>query len=174
MERYLRPLAIAVVIIEVCAAFFTVPVLNVYLFMGFRYLMGLTANGLSVQALLITGTSLTFVMGILAVILAAQRGHRRWSIAFGILLALFAYSPLLLTWVLESSTSIYDATTFTINTNAVSLVQLSNLILPAIILAVVVLVYSLHFGRARDENPQGQDAALQLERSRIDNPGAGH
>jgi hypothetical protein len=114
MERYLRPLAVAVVIIEVCAAFFTVPVLNVYLFMGFRFFMGLAANGLSVQVLLITGTSLTFVMGILTVIIAAQRGHRRWSIAFGILLALFAYSPLLLTWVLESSTPIYDATTFTI------------------------------------------------------------
>ena len=40
MERYLRPLAVAVVIIEVCAAVFTVPVLNVYLFMGFRFLMG--------------------------------------------------------------------------------------------------------------------------------------
>ena len=168
MERYLRPLAVAVVIIEACAAFFTVPVLNVYLFMGFRYLMGLTANGLSVQALLITGTSLTFAMGILAVVIAAQRGHRRWSIAFVILLALFAYSPLLLTWVLESPGYFYDAARFNVNTAAYTFVDLSNLILPAIILAVVVLVYSLRFGRTRDENQQGQDSALQLERSRID------
>jgi len=133
--------------------------------MGFRFLMRLAANGLSVQVLLITGTSLTFVMGILAVVIAAQRGHRRWAIAFGILLALFAYSPLLLTWVLQSQTFIYDAPRFYVDTTAITFVALSNRILPAITLAVVVLVYSLRYGR---KSSQGQDAALQIERSQID------
>ena len=166
MERYLRPLAVAVVIIEACAAFFTIPVLNVYLtFLRLQPFMQLEANPLTARTLIITGTSLTFAMGILAVVIAAQRGHRRWSIAFVILLALFAYSPLLLTWVLESPGYFYDAARFNVNTAAYTFVDLSNLILPAIILAVVVLVYSLRFGR---KSSQGQDAALQIERSRID------
>jgi hypothetical protein len=80
------------------------------------------------------------------------------------LLALFAYSPLLLTWVLQSSTPIYDAPTFSVNIAAFTLVQLCNLILPAIILAVVVLVYSLRY---RHMSSQRQDATLQSERSQI-------
>ena len=165
MERYLRPLAVAVVIIEVCIALVTIPQFGVGLLGRQQILMEMEGNPLTAQTLIITGSSLTFVMGILAVVIATQRGHRRWSIAFGILLALFAYSPLLLTWVLESSTPVYDATTFYVNTNAISLVQLSNLILLAIILAVVVLVYSLRYGRT---SSQAQHAALQIERSKID------
>lgn len=145
MERFLRPLAIAVVIIEVCVAAFTIPVLYVNLFFGFR---GLLINPLIIQALTITGLTLTFVMGILAVIIALQRGHRSWSITLAILLALFAYSPLLLSWVLQSSTPIYDATRFYVDTTAITIVALCNLILPAIILAIVVLIYSIRHRRA--------------------------
>jgi len=124
----------------------------------------MVANPLISKSLIITGTTLTFVAGILAVIITLQRGHRSWSIAFMVLLALFAYSPLLLTWVLQSSTPIYDAPTFTVNIAAFTLVQLCNLILPAIILAVVVLVYSLRY---RHMSSQRQDATLQIERSQI-------
>ncbi len=154
MERYLRPLAIAAVVVEVCAGAFTVPVLyvNLFFFFGFR---GLVANPMIVQALVITGSLLTFVLGILALIVARQRGHRFWSIAFAILLAVFAYSPLLLSWVLQSSTPIYDASRFYVNTAAITMVQLSNLTLPAIILAVVVLIYSLRY---RHVSAQGQEA----------------
>lgn len=160
MERFLRPLAIAVVIVEVCVGAFTVPVLyvNLFFFFGFR---GLVANPLIIQALIVTGTALTFVMGILAVTIALQRGHRSWSIAFAILLALFAYSPLVLTWVQQSNTPFYNATTFYVDTTAITIVELCNLILPAIILAMVVFIYSLRCGQM---NSHGQNAALEVER----------
>jgi hypothetical protein len=165
MERYLRPLAIAVMIVEVCAAAFTVPVFFPYLgLLRLQFLREIVTNSLAAEALTITGLTLTYGMGVLALVVAAQRGHRPWSIAFVILLALFAYSPLLLTWVLQSSTPIYDAPTFTVNIAAFTLVQLCNLILPAIILAVVVLVYSLRY---RHMSSQRQDATLQIERSQI-------
>jgi hypothetical protein len=155
MERFLRPLAIAVVILEVCVALFTVPVLYVNLFVFFFGFRGLVANPLIIQALTITGTALTFVLGILAAVIAAQRGHRPWSIAFAILLALFAYSPLLLTWVQQSNTPFYNATTFYVDTTAITIVELCNLILPAIILAVVVFIYSVRY---RHVSAQGQGA----------------
>lgn len=164
MERYLRPLAIAVVVIEVCAAFLTIPTLLPYL--GIVYIFRVLAvNSLLPQTLALTGASLTAVMGILAAIIAAQRGHRPWSIAFAILLTLFAYSPLLLAWVLQSQTFIYDPARFEVNTAAFTFVAMCNHILPAIILAVVVLVYSLRYRR---ESSQGQDAALEIERSQIE------
>ncbi len=163
MERYLRPLAIAVVIIEMCAAVFTVPVLIVYLIL-FNEFRGLAANILTTQALTITGTTLTFVMGILAAISAAQRGTRHWSIAFVLLLALFAYSPLLLTGVAQSETYIADAASFNLNIPVYTFVELCNHILPAIILAVVVFIYSL---RNRHVSSQGHDVALEIERSQI-------
>ena len=152
MERYLRPLAIAVVIVEVCVGAFTVPVLYVNLFFRFR---GLVVNPLLAQALIITGSLLTFVLGILALVVAARRGHRSWSIAFAVLLALFAYSPLLLTWVQLSGTPFYNATTFYVDTTAITIVELCNLIVPAIILAVVVLIYSLRY---RHVSAQGREA----------------
>ncbi|HEX5440057.1 MAG TPA: hypothetical protein VFW76_04190 [Ktedonobacterales bacterium] len=97
MERYLRPLAIAVAIVEVCAALFTIPAVFAYLgLLRLRFLREIIANPLTSQALTITGLTLTFVMGVLAAVIAAQRGHRSWSITFVILLALFAYSPLFL------------------------------------------------------------------------------
>jgi len=165
MERYLRPLAIAVMIVEVCAAAFTVPVFFPYLgLLRLQFLREIVTNSLAAEALTITGLTLTYGMGVLALVVAAQRGHRPWSIAIVILLALFAYSPLLLTWVLQSSTPIYDAPTFSVNIAAFTLVQLCNLILPAIILAVVVLVYSLRY---RHMSSQRQDATLQIERSQI-------
>lgn len=160
MERFLRPLAIAAVIVEVCVGAFTVPVLyvNLFFFFGFRRLV---ANPLIIQALIVTGTALTFVMGILAVTIALQRGHRSWSIAFAILLALFAYSPLVLTWVQQSNTPFYNATTFYVDTTAITIVELCNLILPAIILAMVVFIYSLRHGQM---SSHGQNAALEVER----------
>lgn len=135
------------IIVEVCVGAFTVPVLyvNFVVFFGLR---GLVANPMIVQALIITGSLLTFVLGVLAVIIAAQRGHRSWSIAFAVLLALFAYSPLVLTWVQQSNTPFYNATTFYVDTTAITIVELCNLILPAIILAVVVLIYSLRYRHA--------------------------
>jgi NADH:ubiquinone oxidoreductase subunit 6 (subunit J) len=96
-------------------------------------------------------------MGILALVLAAQRGHRPWSIAFLVVLVLFAYSPLLLTWVLASHTPIYDASRFYVNTTALFLVLLSKYILPAIILAVDVLVYSFRYRRNEGSGMGGQD-----------------
>lgn len=154
MERYLRPLAIVVVVIQVCTAFLTIPTLFAYL--GMVYIVRVLAvNSLITQTLAITGASLTFVLGVLAAIIALQRGHRSWSIAFAILLALFAYSPLLLSWVLQSSTPIYNATTFYVNTTALTFVQLCNHILPAIILAVVVFIYSLRYQHV---SAQGQGA----------------
>ncbi len=154
MERYLRPLAIAVVVVEVCVAAFTVPVLyvNLFFFFGFR---GLAANPVIVQALTITGLTLTFVLGILALVVAAQRGHRSWSIAFAVLLALFAYSPLFLTEVAQSPGFLADSANFNLNTPTYAFVELSNYILPAIILAVVVLIYSLRY---RHVSAQGQEA----------------
>lgn len=151
------------IIVEVCVGAFTVPVLyvNFVVFFGLR---GLVANPMIVQALIITGSLLTFVLGVLAVIIAAQRGHRSWSIAFAVLLALFAYSPLVLTWVQQSNTPFYNATTFYVDTTAITIVELCNLILPAIILAVIVLVYSLRY---RHVSSQRQDATLQIERSQI-------
>ncbi|HEY1390123.1 MAG TPA: hypothetical protein VGF38_16420 [Ktedonobacterales bacterium] len=134
---------------------------NFVVFFGLR---GLVANPMIVQALIITGSLLTFVLGVLAVIIAAQRGHRSWSIAFAVLLALFAYSPLVLTWVQQSNTPFYNATTFYVDTTAITIVELCNLILPAIILAVIVLVYSLRY---RHVSSQRQDATLQIERSQI-------
>lgn len=164
MERYLRPLAVAVVIVEVCVTAFTVPVVYVNLFFFFVGFRGLVANPLITQALTITGSSLAFALATLAVLVALRRGHRSWSIAFVILLALFAYSPLLQAWVLQSSTPIYNATTFYMNTAAFTVVQLCNLILPAIILAVVVLIYSLRFRQVRSLR---EDATLESERSQI-------
>ena len=165
MERYLRPLAIAVVIVEVCASAFTVPTLFAYLdLLRFQFLREIVTNPLAAEALTITGVSLTFVLGVLAFTVAAQRGHRPWFIAFVILLALFAYSPLLLAWVLQSSTPIYNATTFYVDTIAFTVVQLCNLILPAIILAVVVLVYSLRY---RHMSSHREHATLEIERSQI-------
>ena len=160
MERYLRPLAIAVIIVEVSVALFTVPVLYVYLFLFIEF-REFVSNSLTIQALTITGTALTFVMGILAVTIALQRGHRSWSIAFAILLALFAYSPLVLTWVQQSNTPFYNATTFYVDTTAITIVELCNLILPAIILAMVVFIYSLRHGQM---SSHGQNAALEVER----------
>lgn len=165
MERYLRPLAIAVVIVEVCVALFTVPTLFAYLaLLRFQFLREMITNPLGAEALTITGLTLTFILGVLAASIAAQRGHRPWSIAFVILLALFAYSPLLLSWVLQSQSFIYDAARFNVDTTAFTLVQLSNLIVPAIILAAVVLVYSLRY---RHVSSHAQDAALEIERSQI-------
>jgi hypothetical protein len=57
--------------------------------------------------------------------------------------------------VLQSSTPIYNATTFYVDTTAITIVELSNLIVPAIILAVVVLIYSLRY---RSVSPQRQEA----------------
>ena len=124
----------------------------------------MVANPLISKSLIITGTTLTFVAGILAVIITLQRGHRSWSIAFMVLLALFAYSPLLLTWVLQSSTPIYNATTFYVDTTAITIVELSNLIVPAIILAVVMFIYSLRY---RHMSSQREDASLEVERSQV-------
>ncbi|HEU4785140.1 MAG TPA: hypothetical protein VFS83_17515 [Ktedonobacterales bacterium] len=172
MERYLRPLAIAAVIVEVCAAAFTVPTLFAYLdLLRFQFPRELITNQLAAETLTITGLALTFIMGVLAIVVAAQRGHRPWSIAFVILLALFAYSPLLLSWVLQSQSFIYDAARFNVDTTAFTLVELSNLIVPAIVLAVVVFVYSLRY---RQMSSQGQDTALEIERGKIDNARASH
>ncbi len=165
MERYLRPLAIAVVIVEVCAIAFTIPTFFAYLdLLRFQFPRELITNPLASEALTITGLTLTFIMGVLALVVAAQRGHRPWSIAFVILLALFAYSPLLLSWVLQSQSFIYDAARFNVDTTAFTLVELSNLIVPAIVLAVVVLIYSLRY---RHVSSRAQDAALEIERSQI-------
>lgn len=170
MERYLRPLAIAVVIVEVCVALFTVPTLIAYL--GLIHIFrALIVTPLLTQTLTLTGLTLTFVLGILAVIITLQRGHQPWSIVFVILLALFAYSPLLLSWVLQSQSFIYDAARFNVDTTAFTLVQLSNLIVPAIILAAVVFIYSQ---RHRQMSSRGQDAALEVERGGIGSPGASH
>lgn len=148
MGRYLRPLAVVVTILEVCIAFFATPLLGVT---RPRFLIELEANSLISQSLIMTGILLTFFMGILALVVAAQRGQRPWFIIFLVLLILFAYSPLLLTWVQESQTFIYGAPRFYVNTTAFTIVQLSNLILPAIILAIVVFVYSLRYGQTRAE-----------------------
>jgi len=165
MERYLRPLAIAVMIVEVCAAAFTVPVFFAYLgLLRLQFLREIVTNSLAAEALTITGLTLTYGMGVLALVVAAQRGHRPWSIAIVILLALFAYSPLLLTWVLQSSTPIYNATTFYVDTTAITIVELSNLIVPAIILAVVMFIYSLRY---RHMSSQREDASLEVERSQV-------
>lgn len=154
MELYLRPLAIAVVIVEVYVALFTVPVLyvNLFFFFGFR---GLVANPLIIQTLTITGLTLTFVMGVLAAVIAFQRGQRSWSIAYVILLALFAYSPLFLAEVAQSPAFLIDSANFNLNTPTYAFVELSNRILPAIILAVVVFIYSLRY---RHVSAQGQEA----------------
>ena len=170
MERYLRPLAIAVVIVEVCVALFTVPVLNAYLFLFIEF-REFVSNSLTIQALTITGLTLTFVLGILAAIVTLQRGHRSWSIAFVILLALFAYSPLFLAEVAQSPAFLTDSANFNLNTPTYAFVELSNRILPAIILALVVFIYSLRY---RQVSFQGQDAALGVERSSIDSPDADH
>ena len=162
MERFLRPLAIAVVIVEVCAALFTIPVFFAYLgLLRVRILLEVVTNPFTSQTFTITGLTLTFVLGVLAAIIAAQRGHRSWSIAFVILLALFAYSPLVLTWVQQSNTPFYNATTFYVDTTAITIVELCNLILPAIILAMVVFIYSLRHGQM---SSHGQNAALEVER----------
>ena len=121
----------------------------------------MVANPLISKSLTITGMTLTFVMGILAVIITLQRGHRSWTIAFAILLALFAYSPLVLTWVQQSNTPFYNATTFYVDTTAITIVELCNLILPAIILAMVVFIYSLRY---RHMPSQRQDVAIEIER----------
>lgn len=172
MERYLRPLAIAVVIVEVCAIALTIPTFFAYLSLfRNRFLLELIANRLTSQTLTTTGLTLTFVMGVLAAIIAAQGGHRSWSIAIVILLALFAYSPLFLTEVTQSPGFLTDSASFNLNTPTYALVGLSNHILPAIILAVVVFIYSLRY---RHASSQGQDAALEIERGKIDNAGASH
>jgi hypothetical protein len=163
MERSLRPLAIAVVIVEVCVALFTVPVLYVYLFLFIEF-RELFSNSVTIQALTITGLTLTFVLGILAAVIAAQHGHCSWSIAFVILLALFAYSPLFLAEVAQSPGFLADSANFNLNTPTYAFIELSNRILPAIILAMVVLVYSLRY---RHMSSQRQDATLQIERSQI-------
>ncbi len=170
MERYLRPLAIAVVIVEVCVALFTLPAFYAYLF-PFIEFRGLAFNSLTIQMLTITGLTLTFVLGILAAINAAQRGHRPWSVAFAVLLALFAYSPLFLAEVVQSQGFLTDSANFNLNTPTYAFVELSNHILPAIILAVVVIVYSLRY---RQVSFQGQDAALEVERGSTGSPGASH
>ena len=161
MERYLRPLAIAVIIVEVCVALFTVPVLYVYLFLFIEF-REFVYNFLTIQTLTITGTALTFVMGILAAIVAFQRGHRSWSIAYVILLALFAYSPLFLAEVTQSPAFLTDSANFNLNTPTYAFVELSNHILPAIILAVVVFIYSLRY---RHASSPGQSAVLEVKRS---------
>jgi len=117
---------------------------------------------LTIQALTITGTALTFVMGILAVTIALQRGHRSWSFVFAILLALFAYSPLFLAEVAQSPAFLADAANFNLNTPTYAFVELSNRILPAIILAVVVFIYSLRY---RHASSPGQSAVLEVKRS---------
>jgi hypothetical protein len=154
MGRYLRPLAIAVVIVEVCVALFTLPAFYVYLFLFIEF-RELFSNPLTIQALTITGLTLTFVLGILAAINAAQRGHRPWSVAFVILLALFAYSPLFLAEVAQSPGFLADSANFNLNTPTFAFIELSNHILPAIILAVVVLAYSVRY---RHVSAQGQEA----------------
>lgn len=154
MERYLRPLAIAVVFVEVCVALFTLPAFYAYLFLFIEF-RELVFNSLTIQALTITGTALTFVMGVLAIIVAPHRGHRSWSIVFAILLALFAYSPLFLAEVAQSPAFLADAANFNLNTPTYAFVELSNRILPAIILAVVVFIYSLRY---RHVSAQGQEA----------------
>lgn len=162
MERYLRPLAIAVVIVEVCVALLTLPAFYVYLyFIGFRQL---AFSPLTIQTLTITGLTLTFIMGVLAAVIAAQRGDRSWSIAFVVLLALFAYSPLFLVEVTQSPGFLANSATFNLNTPIYTLVALSDRILPAIILAVVVLIYNLRY---RSVSAQGQDAAMETERGQI-------
>jgi len=162
MERYLRPLAIAVIIVEVCVALFTVPVIYVNLVVSVFGFRGLIANPLIIQALIITGSLLTFVMGVLAIIVALHRGHRSWSIVFAILLALFAYSPLFLAEVAQSPAFLADAANFNLNTPTYAFVELSNRILPAIILAVVVFIYSLRY---RHASSPGQSAVLEVKRS---------
>jgi hypothetical protein len=154
MERYLRPLAIAVMIVEVCVALFTLPAFYAYLFLFIEF-RELVSNSLPIQALTITGLTLTFVLGILALVVAAQRGHRPWSIAFMILLALFAYSPLFLAEVAQSPGFLTDSANFNLNTPTYAFVESSNHILPAIILAVVVFVYSLRY---RHVSAHGQEA----------------
>ncbi|HKT40219.1 MAG TPA: hypothetical protein VJR48_17740, partial [Ktedonobacterales bacterium] len=62
MERYLRPLAIAVMIVEVCAAAFTVRVFFAYLgILRLQFLREIVTNSLAAEALTITGLTLTFV-----------------------------------------------------------------------------------------------------------------
>lgn len=146
MARYLRPLAIAVVILEVVAAIVTVPQIGIGTFHIYNAFL---ANPLTAQTLLTTGILLTFAMGMLAFVVTAQGGHRRWAIAILILLILFAYSPLLQIWVMVSRTPIYDPETFTVNQTAITFVQLSNHIVPSIVLAVVVFIYTLRRGQTR-------------------------
>lgn len=146
MDRYLRPLAIAVVILEVAAAIITIPQIG---FGTFHIYNAIEGNQLTAQTLLNTGMLLTFAMGMLALVLAAQGGQRRWAIAILILLILFAYSPLLQTWVALARTPIYNPETFTVNLTAITFVELSNHIVPAIVLAVVVFIYTLRRGQTR-------------------------
>ena len=135
MRLYLRILAVCTVLAEVAVALFTIP--------QFHLVTVLQGNPLAQNALTLTGTLLALVAGALALGIALQCRQRGWSIAFVCLLLLGAYSPLLRVWVLMSDTFIYSAPRFYINQPAFFLINLSNQIVPAIVLAIVVFIYSL-------------------------------
>ena len=144
MNVYLRILALCTMLAEVCVALFTIS--------EFRLGPVLYGNQLASSALLLTGALLMFVTGALALGAAFQRGQRGWSTAFVLLLLLGAYSPLLRIWALMSDTFIYSAPRFYINQPAFFAVNLSNQIVPALIVAIGVFIYSLRPGPTTTAN----------------------
>jgi formate hydrogenlyase subunit 3/multisubunit Na+/H+ antiporter MnhD subunit len=123
-------------------------------------------NSLVLSVLTSTATPLTFATGTLALVVALQRGQRRWAVAFIVLVLLSAYSPVLFAWVLIARTPLYVPETFTVNLPVLFLIDLLPQIF-AVILAVVVLiyVYGLRDGRRSARHSEAQDETLQIERN---------